>query len=73
MKFWNPFARVELAPVIPAADEDVTPAIGSETTDDQYRNELEGVQLRSLLARTQITMIHESLAVRSLNQLRGGT
>ena len=67
---WNPFRKVRMAPVVPSSD--VKPAIGPETTDPVYMAEVEQAQLRSLLARTQISMIHESLAERALRQIQGG-
>ena len=68
---WNPFRSVKLEPVVPA--QEVKAAIGSETTDPAYVAEVERSKMRSLLARTQITMIHETLAERSLFHMRGGT
>ena len=68
---WNPFRRVTLEPVIPARE--VKPALGPETIDPAYVAEVDRAQLRSLLARTQITMIHETLATRALSQIRGGS
>lgn len=68
---WNPFRSVKLEPVIPS--QDVKAAIGPETTDPAYVAEVERSKMRSLLARTQITMIHEMLAERSLFHMRGGT
>ena len=67
---WNPFRKVRMEPVVPS--NDVKPAIGPETTDPVYKAEVEQAQLRSLLARTQISMIHEHLAEKALYQLRGG-
>lgn len=67
---WNPFRSVKLAAVVPAKDDE-KPEFAS-IVDDQYREQIEQAQLRSLLARTQIGMIHENLARRSFNQLRGG-
>lgn len=66
---WNPFRSVKLQPVIPSTD--TQPAIGPETTDPAYVAEMERFKLRSLLARTQITMVHETLAERSLLHMRG--
>lgn len=68
---WNPFKSVKLEPVLPA--KDVKAATGPETTDPAYVAEVERSKLRSLLARTQITMIHETLAERSLLHMRGGS
>ena len=67
---WNPFRRVRLEPVIPS--KDVKPASGPETTDPVYMAEVERAKLRSLLARTQISMIHEQLAQSALCHIRGG-
>lgn len=67
---WNPFRSVKLEPVVPA--QNVEAAIGPEKTDPAYVAEVERSKLRSLLARTQITMIHETLAERSLSHMRGG-
>ena len=67
---WNPFHRVKLEPVVPA--KDVKPALGPETTDPAYVAEVERSKLRSLLALTQISMIHETLTERSLSHMRGG-
>ena len=67
---WNPFKIIKLKPVIPS--KDVKPASGPETTDPVYMAEVERAQLRSLLARTQITMIHEQLAQSALCHIRGG-
>lgn len=67
---WNPFRKVKMEPVLPSSD--VKPAIGPETIDPVYKAEVEQAQLRSLLARTQISMIHERLAENALYQLRGG-
>jgi hypothetical protein len=64
---WNPFRGPKLAAVV--IDDETTPAESAE--NPAYRDELEKVQMRSLLARTQITMIQESLANRALAQLRG--
>ena len=61
---WNPFRNVKLEPVIPS--KDVKPASGPETTDPVYMAELKRAKLRSLLARTQISMIHEQLAQSAL-------
>ena len=68
---WNPFRRVKLEPVVPSLQ--VEPAIGPEKTDPVYRNHVEHAQLRSLSARTQINMIHESLANNALMHIRGGS
>ena len=68
---WNPFRSVKLQPVIPSSD--VKPAPGPETTDPVYKAEVERAQLRSLLAKTQISMIHEALAERALCHIRGGS
>ena len=68
---WNPFRSVKLKPVLPVTD--VKPAVGPETEDPVYRAEVERAQLRSLLARTQISMIHETLATRALCHIRGGS
>ena len=68
---WNPFRNVKLEPVIPS--KDVKPASGPETTDPVYMAEVERAKLRSLLARTQISMIHETLATRALCNIRGGS
>lgn len=68
---WNPFRNVKLEPVIPS--KDVKPASGPETTDPVYMAEVERAKLRSLLARTQISMIHETLAIRALCHIRGGS
>lgn len=68
---WNPFRNVKLEPVIPS--KDVKPASGPETTDPVYMAEVERAKLRSLLARTQISMIHETLATRALCHIRGGS
>ena len=68
---WNPFHSVKLEPVVPA--KEVKPAVGPETTDPAYVAEVERSKMRSLLARTQISMIHETLAERSLCHMRGGT
>ena len=68
---WNPFRSVKLEPVVPA--QEVKAALGPETTDPAYVAEVERSKMRSLLARTQITMIHETLAERSLFHMRGGT
>lgn len=67
---WNPFRSVKLEPVVPS--QDVKPAVGPETTDPAYVAEVERSKLRSLLALTQISMIHETLAERSLHHMRGG-
>ena len=67
---WNPFRSVKLQPVIPSSD--VKPAPGPETTDPVHKAEVERAQLRSLLARTQISIIHEALAERALSHIRGG-
>lgn len=66
---WNPFRSVKLEPVVPA--KEVKPAVGPETTDPAYVAEVERSKMRSLLARTQISMIHETLAERSLCHMRG--
>ena len=66
---WNQFKIIKLKPVIPS--KDVKPASGPETTDPVYMAEVERAQLRSLLARTQITMIHEQLAQSALCHIRG--
>lgn len=68
---WNPFRSVKLEPVVPS--QEVKAAVGPETTDPAYVAEVERSKMRSLLARTQITMIHETLAERSLFHMRGGT
>ena len=68
---WNPFRSVKLEPVLPSTD--TKPAVGTETTDPVYKAEVERAQLRSLLARTQISMIHESLATQALCHIRGGS
>lgn len=68
---WNPFRSVKLQPVLPSTD--VKPAVGTETTDPVYKSEVERAQLRSLLARTQISMLHETLATKALCQIRGGS
>lgn len=68
---WNPFRSVKLSPVVPATD--VKPAQGPETTDPVYKAEVDRAQMRSLLARTQISMIHETLATRALCNIRGGS
>ena len=68
---WNPFRNVKLEPVIPS--KDVKPASGPETTDPVYMAEVERAKLRSLLARTQISMIHETLATKALCHIRGGS
>ena len=68
---WNPFRSVKLEPVVPS--QEVKAAIGPEKTDPAYVAEVERSKMRSLLARTQITMIHETLAERSLFHMRGGT
>ena len=68
---WNPFRNVKLEPVIPS--KDVKPSSGPETTDPVYMAEVERAKLRSLLARTQISMIHETLATRALCHIRGGS
>lgn len=68
---WNPFRSVKLEPVLPATD--TKPAQGPETTDPVYMAEVERAKLRSLLARTQISMIHETLATRALCHIRGGS
>ena len=68
---WNPFRNVKLEPVIPS--KNVKPASGPETTDPVYMAEVERAKLRSLLARTQISMIHETLATRALCHIRGGS
>ena len=68
---WNPFRNVKLEPVIPS--KDVKPASGPETTDPVYMAEVGRAKLRSLLARTQISMIHETLATRALCHIRGGS
>lgn len=68
---WNPFRTVRLTPVIPS--QDVKPALDEETTNDVYKAEVERAKLRSLLARTQISMIHEGLAARALCSIRGGS
>lgn len=66
---WNPFRRVDLKPVI--SQSEIKPAVGPETEDADYRGELETLKLRSLLAKTQITMIHEQLASSALCHMRG--
>lgn len=68
---WNPFRSVKLEPVVPA--HEVKAALGPEKTDPAYVAEVERSKMRSLLARTQISMIHETLAERSLSHMRGGT
>lgn len=68
---WNPFRSVKLQPVLPSTD--VKPAVGTETTDPVYKAEVERAQLRSLLARTQISMLHETLVTKALCQIRGGS
>ena len=68
---WNLFRSVKLEPVVPS--QEVKAAIGPEMTDPAYVAEVERSKMRSLLARTQITMIHETLAERSLFHMRGGT
>lgn len=68
---WNPFRTVKLEAVIPSAD--TKPAVGTETTDPVYMADIERSRLRSLLARTQITMMHETLAAKALCQYRGGS
>lgn len=68
---WNPFRSVKLEAVLPSTD--TKPAVGPETTDPVYKAEVERAQLRSLLARTQISMLHETLATRALCQIRGGS
>lgn len=68
---WNPFKSVKLEPVLP--NQDVKASIGRETLDPAYVAEVERSKLRSLLARTQISMIHETLAERSLIHMRGGS
>lgn len=68
---WNPFRSVRLEPVLSATD--TKPAADPETLDPVYKAEVERAQLRSLLARTQISMIHESLATRALCHIRGGS
>lgn len=64
---WNPFRGPKLTAVV--ASNDVEAAKGSESAE--YREALEKAQMRSLLARTQISMIHESLADRALAQMKG--
>lgn len=64
---WNPFRGPKLTPVL--ASDEVEAAKGSESAE--YRVALEQAQMRSLLARTQITMIHENLAGRALAQMKG--
>ena len=67
---WNPFRSVKLKPIVPSSN--IQPAVGPETTDPEYRNQVETAQLRSLSARTQISMIHEHLASQALVHIRGG-
>lgn len=67
---WNPFQRVKLTAVIPK--KDIKPAVGPETIDPVYRAEIEKAQSRSLLARSQIALIHETLAQKALDHMRGG-
>ena len=61
---WNPFKRVKLKPVLPTVAT-------TDNPDPVYQAEVERAQLRSLLARTQITMIHETLAARALCHYQG--
>lgn len=67
---WNPFRSVKLQPVVPSTN--VEPASGPETTDPVYKAEVDRAKQRSLLARTQISIIHEALAERALSHIRGG-
>ena len=67
---WNPFHRVELKPIFPK--KTTKPALGTETEDRAYSKELETLKLRSLVAKQQITMIHEQLASSALCHMRGG-
>ena len=67
---WNPFRRVDLQPVIP--QKTTKPALGPETEDPAYSKELETLKLRSLVAKQQITMIHEQLASSALCHMKGG-
>ena len=66
---WNPFHRVELKPIFPK--KTTKPALGIETEDHAYSKELETLKLRSLVAKQQITMIHEQLASNALRHIRG--
>ena len=66
---WNPFRRIELKPVFP--QKAIKPALGPETKDPAYNKELEMLKLRSLVAKQQITMIHEQLASSALRHARG--
>lgn len=68
---WNPFSRVTLAAVTPS--QDVKPADGPEKSDPFFKAQMEQAQLRTLLAHTEITMIHDALASRALHHLRGGS
>ena len=67
---WTPFRRVDLQPIIP--QKTTKPALGRETEDPAYSKELETLKLRSLVAKQQITMIHEQLASSALRHMRGG-
>ena len=67
---WNPFHRVELKPIFPK--KTTKPALGTETEDRAYSKELETLKLRSLVAKQQITMIHEQLASNALRHIKGG-
>ena len=66
---WNPFQRVELKPIFPK--KITKPALSTETEDRAYNKELETLKLRSLVAKQQITMIHEQLASNALRHIRG--
>lgn len=66
-KFWNPFRKYKLEPKIPSE-----PMINiSMVINPTIKSETEQYQLRSLKARTEITMTYERVAEEALNKYKG--
>lgn len=64
---WHPFKKVRLEPVKISSDEssqlNINPVLNKE---------IEKAQLRSLKARTEITMIYDRLSEGAVSKLKGG-
>jgi hypothetical protein len=71
---WNLFRAVNLEPTIPSKGCDIKPASHPEESEDDaaYMQELNTSRSRTLVARQQISLIHEELALQALDHMRSG-
>ena len=74
LEMWNPFRAVNLKPTIPNKGYNIKPASHPEESVDDaaYMQELNKSRSRTLVARQQISLIHEQLALQALDHMRSG-